>query len=181
MTYKKNLTQNRLCRFSDIAAYALCKFSAADWASGDAVLSPRKPLAKWPAAWANAPLKNQFPLMTYKKNLTQNRLCRFSDIAAYALCKFSAADGEPGDAVWSPRRPLAKWPAAWANAPSKKQFPLMTYEKNLTQNRLCRSTDIAAYAFCQFSAAVATFGAAAWLPRRPLAKWPAAWANAPFK
>ena len=54
--------------------------------------------------------------------------------------------------------------------PLKNQFPFMTYKKNLTQNRLCRSTDIAAYALCQFSAAVATFGAAVWSPRRPLAK-----------
>ena len=54
----------------------------------------------------------------------------------------------------------------------------MNYQKNLTQNRLCRSTDSCAYVLCKFSAAVAT--SVSW-PIKPLANWPAAWATAPCK
>ena len=38
----KNLTKNRHCRFSDNAAYVLCKFSAADSTSAEVDSSPRK-------------------------------------------------------------------------------------------------------------------------------------------
>ena len=103
----KNLTQNRRCRCSGIAAYSLCKSAA----FGEE--SPMKPLAKLPAAWANAPFKINFSFMTHKKILTQNRFWRSTDKALYALCQFS---------VFSPRRPLATLPAAWANAPYKNQF-----------------------------------------------------------
>ena len=57
-------------------------------------------------------------------------------------------------------------------------FWFMNYQKNLTQNRLCRSTDSCAYVLCKFSAAVAT--SVSW-PMKPLANWPAAWATAPCK
>ena len=70
------------------------------------------------------------------KNLTQNRLCRSTGIAVYALCQFSAAVATSGALAWSPRRPLATLPAAWANAPYKKSiFLFTTFKKNLTQNR----------------------------------------------
>ena len=107
------------------------------------------------------------------KNLTQNRRCRCSGISAYALCKFSAVGAA------SPKKPLANWPAAWATAPYKRnQFLVHELSKNLTQNRLCRSTDSCAYVLCKFSAAVAT--SVSW-PIKPLANWPAAWATAPCK
>ena len=115
------------------------------------------------------------------KNLTQNRLCRSTGIAVYALCQFSAAVATSGASAWSPRRPLATLPAAWANAPYKNQFSVYDLQKNLTQNRLCRFSGIAAYALCQFCAAVATSGALSWSPRKDLATLPAAWANAPLK
>ena len=50
-------------------------------------------------------------------------------------------------------------------------FSFMTYQNNLTQNRLCRSTGSCAYALCKFSAAVAT--SVSW-PMKPLANWRAA-------
>ena len=59
------------------------------------------------------PLKINFSFMTYKNILTQNRFWRSTDKALYALCQFS---------LFSPRRPLATLPAAWANAPYKNQF-----------------------------------------------------------
>ena len=69
----ENLTQNRRCRCSGMDAYALCKSSASD-SAGEAVSPPMKPLANEPAAWANAPYKNQFSVDDLQKNLTQNRL-----------------------------------------------------------------------------------------------------------
>ena len=100
----KNLTQNRRCRFSDIAAYVLCKFSAAVATSGASTWLPMKPLANEPAAWANAPYKNKFYVHnSQKKSLTQNR-------RSLGDCSMDSSAGEAisaDDAVSSPRKPLA--------------------------------------------------------------------------
>jgi len=62
-----------------------------------------KPLANEPAAWANAPYKNQFYVDNSQKSLTQNR-------RSLGDCSMDSSAGEAtssDDAVSSPRKPLA--------------------------------------------------------------------------